>query len=211
LKELAVAFLLGIAFSAPPGVVTAESIRRGVLGGFWPAAMVGIGSLIGDAVYAGAALGGLSALTRFTAARMLLGAGGGLLLFWLAFDALRAKPPNLAEPSTQPRKQGDFLVGAALSLTNPWAIAFWLGFGGVLLSAGIRDPQTKLAPLLVVFLAGALAWTLVLSLLIALARRFVNAVLFRILSAGSALVFVLTGIYTFWQVYRDWPPLTPGP
>jgi threonine/homoserine/homoserine lactone efflux protein len=88
---------------------------------------------------------------------------------------------------------------------------FWLGFGGVLLSAGIRDPQTKLAPLLVVFLAGALAWTLVLSGLIALARRFVNAVLFRILSAGSALVFVLTGIYTFWQVYRDWPPLTRGP
>jgi hypothetical protein len=50
-----------------------------------------------------------------------------------------------------------------------------------------------------------------LSLLIALARRFVSAVLFRILSMGSALVFVLTGIYTFWQVYRDWPRLIPGP
>jgi threonine/homoserine/homoserine lactone efflux protein len=211
LKELAAAFLLGIAFSAPPGVVTAESIRRGVRGGFWPAAMVGIGSLIGDAVYAAAALGGLAALTRFTTARMVIGTGGGLLLFWLAFDALRAQPPNLAAPSRQPGKHSDFLVGAALSLTNPWAIAFWLGFGGILLSAGIRDPETKLAPLLAVFLAGALAWTLVLSLLIALARRFVNAVLFRILSVCSALVFVITGIYTLWQVYRDFPQFTPGP
>ena len=37
MKELAVAFLLGIAFSAPPGVVTAESIRRGCALGFSPA------------------------------------------------------------------------------------------------------------------------------------------------------------------------------
>jgi threonine/homoserine/homoserine lactone efflux protein len=202
-KELAIAFALGVAFSAPPGVVTAEAIRRGVAGGFWPAAMVGIGSLIGDAVYAALALSGLSALTRYTLARLLIAAAGGLLLFWLAFDALRSPPPNFAESSNRSGKHGDFLVGAGLSLTNPWAIAFWLGFGGVLLSAGIRNPETNLAWFLTAFLTGALAWSLVLSMLIALARRFVNAVLFRIVSVGSALVFLGTGVYTIWQVYSD--------
>ncbi len=199
MRELAIAFFLGVAFSAPPGIVTAEAIRRGITGGFVSAAMVGIGSLIGDAVYAVLALGGLAVVKDHTLARSAIGICGALLLFWLAFDALRAKVPT-ADPSS---KRGDFVVGAALSLTNPWAIAFWLGFGGVLLSAGIRNPQQNLTSLLTAFLAGALAWTLILSLLIALARRFVNTTLFRIVSVCSALVFTGTGIYTIWQVYRD--------
>jgi len=202
-KELAVAFFLGVAFSAPPGVVTAEASRRGVAGGFWPAATVGIGSLLGDALYAALALSGLSALAHYTFARLLMGAAGALLLFWLAFDALRSPAPNFAESSNRPGKHGDLLVGAGLSLTNPWAIAFWLGFGGVLLSAGIRNPERNLVWLLTAFLTGALAWALVLSMLIALARRFVNAILFRIVSVGSALVFLGTGVYTIWQVYSD--------
>lgn len=165
--------------------------------------MVGLGSLIGDAVFAALALGGLSAVSRYIFARLVIGACGALLLFWLAFDALRTQAPKPAEPLSRPGKRSDFLVGAGLSLTNPWAIAFWLGFGGVLLSAGIRNPEAKLPLLLATFLTGALAWTLILSVMIALARRFVNAVLFRIASIGSALVFVGTGLYTIWQVYLD--------
>lgn len=161
--------------------------------------MVGIGSLIGDAVYATLALGGLTALSGYPVARSVIGVCGALLLFWLAHDALRARVPT-ARPSP---KRSDFIVGAGLSLTNPWAIAFWLGFGGVLLSAGIRNPEAKLPLLLAMFLIGALVWTLILSLMIALARRFVNAVVFRIVSIGSALVFTGTGLYTIWQVYLD--------
>jgi threonine/homoserine/homoserine lactone efflux protein len=199
LRELAIAFSLGVAFSAPPGIVTAEAIRRGITGGFMSALMVGIGSLIGDAVYAALALGSLSTLSRYPVAQSVIGICGALLLFWLAYDALRAQALT-ANPSP---KRSDFVVGAGLSLTNPWAMAFWLGFGGVLLSAGIRNPEAKLPLLLTTFLSGALVWTLILSALIALARRFVNAVLFRIVSAGSALVFIGTGLYTIWQVYLN--------
>lgn len=199
MRELAIAFSLGVAFSAPPGIVTAEAIRRGIAGGFVSATMVGIGSLIGDAVYAGLALGGLSALSGYPVARSVIGICGALLLFWLAFDALRAQVPT-ANPSP---KHSDFIVGAALSLPNPWAIAFWLGFGGVLLSAGIRNPEAKLPLLLSMFLIGALAWSFILSLMIALARRFVNATLFRIVSICSAFIFTGTALYTIWQVYLD--------
>jgi len=199
LRELAIAFSLGVAFSAPPGIVTAEAIRRGITGGFLSAMMVGVGSLIGDAVYATLALCGLAALSGYPVARSAIGICGALLLFRLAYDALGAQMPT-AKPSP---KRSDFLVGAGLSLTNPWAIAFWLGFGGVLLSAGIRNPEAKLPLLLAMFLIGALAWSLILSLMIALARRFVNAVLFRFVSVCSSLVFTGTALYTTWQVYLD--------
>ena len=199
MRELAIAFSLGVAFSAPPGIVTAEAIRRGIAGGFVSATMVGIGSLIGDAVYAALALGGLSALSGYPVARSAIGICGALLLFWLAYDALRARVPT----ANATAKRSDFIVGAALSLTNPWAIAFWLGFGGVLLSAGIRNPEAKLPLLLAMFLIGALVWSLILSAMIALARRFVNAVLFRIVSICSAFIFTATALYTIWQLYLD--------
>jgi threonine/homoserine/homoserine lactone efflux protein len=203
LRELAIAFSLGVAFSAPPGIVTAEAIRRGIAGGFVSATMVGIGSLIGDAAYAAMALGGLTAVSRYTSARLIVGSAGVLLLFWLALEALRAKAPAPGVSLNRAGPRSDFLVGAGLSLANPWAIAFWLGFGGVLLSAGIRNPQANLPLLLAMFLIGALVWSLLLSLMIALARRFVNAVLFRVVSICSALVFTGTALYTIWQLYLD--------
>lgn len=46
------AILLGLAFCAPPGAVTAEAIRRGVARGFGAALGIELGSLIGDAVWA---------------------------------------------------------------------------------------------------------------------------------------------------------------
>lgn len=73
----------------------------------------------------------------------------------------------------------------------------------MLLSAGIRNPEAKLPLLLSMFLIGALAWSFILSLMIALARRFVNATLFRIVSICSAFIFTGTALYTIWQVYLD--------
>jgi chemosensory pili system protein ChpE len=202
LKELLVAFGLGVAFSAPPGIVTAESIRRGLAGGFWSAMAVGVGSLIGDAFYAILTLSGLAVLTQHPLAQLSIGIAGSLVLFILAKSAWNAELPK--EPHSLGRREhrGAFLSGAALSLTNPWAIAFWIGFGGVLLSAGIQNPASELGLFLAVFLTGAMLWGVILSGLIALGRRFINPLLFRIAAIASAIIFVATGLYTGWQVIR---------
>ncbi len=39
---------VAISFSAPPGPVTLETVRRGLRGGFGPALNVQLGSIIGD-------------------------------------------------------------------------------------------------------------------------------------------------------------------
>lgn len=202
LKELLIAFGLGMAFSAPPGIVTAESIRRGLSGGFWSAMAVGVGSLIGDSVYAILALSGLAFITRRPAAQLVIGIAGSVVLFILARSAWRAKLLEGTESLAPGERRGAFLSGAALSLTNPWAIAFWIGFGGVLLSAGIRNPASDIGLFLASFLAGAMVWGVILSVLIALGRRFMNPFLFRVASVASAIIFVGTGLYTCWQVIR---------
>ncbi len=46
------ALLFGFAFNVSPGAVFSETLRRGLTGGFRPALLVQLGSLIGDAVWA---------------------------------------------------------------------------------------------------------------------------------------------------------------
>jgi len=199
LREFSIAFALGIAFAAPPGIVTAESIRRGLAGGFWQAALVGFGSLIGDAVYAILALAGLAELVQYVAAQRMIAIAGSGVLLYLAWSALRS---GTVPQSSASKSSGAFAAGALLSLTNPFAIAFWLGFGGVLLASGIEDPKGHMALLLAVFLAASALWVFILSGLIAAGRRFVGPRLFRGVSLASAAIFAATALYTVWRAFH---------
>lgn len=125
------AFALGIAFSAPPGPVNAEAVRRGLHRGFRGAFLTEVGALVGDAAWAILALSGAAFLAAHGHVSMLLGVVGALLLFVLGGNALRdawiGRMPQAQNMSTRT----DFLAGALISLSNPFAIAFWLGLGGV--------------------------------------------------------------------------------
>jgi chemosensory pili system protein ChpE len=80
---------VGIVFCAPPGAITAESLRRGVAQGFLPALFVQFGSLVGDATWATIALVGLAFLVQNPPMRIVLALVGAALLFYLARSALQ--------------------------------------------------------------------------------------------------------------------------
>jgi len=61
--------VLGIAFCAPPGIITAEAVRRGLARGFRPALWVELGSLNGDATWAIIALAGAAFVVQNAVAR----------------------------------------------------------------------------------------------------------------------------------------------
>src|SRR5512147_936667 len=82
-------FILAIAFCAPPGVITAETVRRGAARGFIPALFVQFGSLVGDTTWAIIALTGLAFLVENNVARIILSLVGLLLMLKLAWDAVR--------------------------------------------------------------------------------------------------------------------------
>ena len=90
LNVLAAAFGLGLVFNAAPGPVFAETVRRGVGGGFRPALAVQIGSLTGDAVWAVLGLAGVGLLLQLHAVRYPVGIAGAIYLIWLAWESWRA-------------------------------------------------------------------------------------------------------------------------
>lgn len=195
---------MGIAFAAPPGAVTAETLRRGARGGFALAFGVQMGSLIGDATYALLALGGLAALAQIPALQIALGAFGALFLMYLAWSSFQSALAPVAIAvggNTKIETRGAFVSGMMLSLTNPWAIAFWLSLGGMLASFGIVGASLfQVALFFASFMLGSVVWAFVLAFVIARMRRWLKPVVFRVLTIVCGFALGVSSILAARQV-----------
>lgn len=181
LEVIFIGMTMGLAFAAPPGIVTAETLRRGLRGGFAHALSVQAGSLIGDAGYAVVALAGLATILQSPFAQLLVGAAGTVLLVYLAWQAFIASARIEIAGGRTGGYRESFLSGMLLSLTNPWAIAFWVSIGGSFVALGFRSSgEVSLA--FASFIAGAVLWSLVLSALIARSRLILSPRTFSVVS-----------------------------
>ncbi|MGB8648121.1 MAG: LysE family transporter [Anaerolineae bacterium] len=193
LQLLIMGMTMGLAFAAPPGIVTAETFRRGVRGGFGHALSVQLGSLIGDASYALMAFVGLATLVQGRVAQEVVGTLGALFLLYLAWQSFRTGSLEMVIAGETGGYREAFVSGMLLSLTNPWAIAFWVSFGGSLVAIGLRTAD-DLPLLFASFMLGSLLWSFVLAGLIERGRRLLSPRLFRIVSILCGLLLAGFGV-----------------
>ena len=186
-------FFLAIAFCAPPGVITAETVRRGTARGFVPALFVQFGSLVGDTTWAIIALTGLAFVVQNEAAKTVLSLIGVALMLKLAWNAISdARHGKGLDGAASSTPRGDFTNGAFLSLGNPMNIVFWTGLGTTVFASISGKPQpADFAIFFAGFLAGAILWCFIMAGLVAWGRRFVTPFFFRCVNfaCGLALGF----------------------
>jgi chemosensory pili system protein ChpE len=186
-------FVLAIAFCAPPGVITAETLRRGTARGFVPALFVQFGSLVGDTTWAIIALTGLAFIVQNNVAKIILSLIGILLMLKLAWDAIKdARYGKELDTTISHPHRGDFTNGAFLSLGNPMNIVFWTGLGTTVFASISGRPQpADFAIFFAGFLSGAILWCFFMACLVAWGRKFVTTTFFRWVnfSCGIALGF----------------------
>jgi chemosensory pili system protein ChpE len=186
-------FFLAIAFCAPPGVITAETVRRGAARGFIPALFVQLGSLVGDTTWAIIALTGLAFIVQNNVAKIVLSLIGMLLMLKLAWDSIRdARHGKELDAGATDSHGGDFTNGAFLSLGNPMNIVFWTGLGTTVFASISRRPQpVDFAIFFAGFLGGAILWCFIMAGLVAWGRKFVTPTFFRWVNfaCGLALGF----------------------
>lgn len=190
--------LLGLVFSATPGAVNAESLRRGVLRGFRAALAVQIGSLMGDMIWAGVALTGLAVLVQNRPVALLLGIGGAAFLLRQALSAFVGALRRAAPEAGMTSGRGDLLTGSLFSLTNPFAVAFWLGLGAGMTATAHRGLPTTVA-VFAGFFAGALLWCLLFSVLVSAGRRYAGGRVLRAIDAISGLALSYFGLRLLWR------------
>ena len=182
-------FFLAIAFCAPPGVITAETVRRGAAGGFLPALFLQFGSLVGDTTWAIIALTGLAFLVQNDIAKILLSLVGILLMLKLAWDAVKDARHDKEFDTTAPHPgHGDFTNGAFLSLGNPMNIVFWTGLGTTVFASISGRPQPVHFTLFFGgFLSGAVLWCFLMAGLVAWGRKYVTPMFFRWVNLACGL------------------------
>ena len=197
-------FILAIAFCAPPGVITAETVRRGAARGFLPALFVQFGSLVGDTTWAIIALTGLAFIVQNNVARIILSLIGIGLMLKLAWDAIKdARHGKELDTSPSNSTRGDFANGAVLSLGNPMNIVFWTGLGTTVFGSISGNPEpVHFAIFFAGFLSGAILWCFVMAGLVAFGRKFVTPNFFRVVNLICGIALGYFAIQLSWKLIQ---------
>ena len=198
-------FILAIAFCAPPGVVTAETVRRGAARGFVPALFVQFGSLVGDTTWAIIALTGLAFIVQNNIAKIVLSLLGILFMLKLAWDALKdARHGKELDTTSSTSSRGDFANGAFLSLGNPMNIVFWTGLGTTVFASISGKPEpVHFAIFFAGFLFGAIVWCFVMAGLVAWGRKFVTPAFFRAVNLICGIALGYFALQLGWKLLQN--------
>ena len=157
-------FIIGVVVAAPVGAMGMLCVQRVLAHGWRAGIATGVGIASADAMYAGVAAFGVTAVAQMLIAyQTQFKIVGGLALLWLGVRAIRTPPAPVTrgEPDSTRRLP---MVGSAvgLTLTNPMTI---LAFAAIFASAGLVA-QPGVGGAVVVTLgvaAGSLAWWISLS------------------------------------------------
>lgn len=184
--------LLAVAYKAPPGPVTIETIRRGCVGGIAPALALQGGALLGNLLLAGVAIIGVQMLVVDTRLALLVQLMGSGLLLYLGLAALRAPAIEESEQHVRPTPTSPLrgvTVGVMISLANPVALLFWFALSQRAAGVG-GDPRSFLAG----FTVGLAFASLGIALLAALAHQWLSPRLLLLTGRGCGLAMIAFGL-----------------
>ncbi|MCS6468292.1 LysE family translocator, partial [Burkholderia thailandensis] len=191
-------FFLSLSLCLDIGLVNVAMLSLTLSHGFRPGFWLGIGSCVGDLVYAALALAGMAVLLQFEAVRWVVWIGGGAVLLFLTWKMAREAlaPGNApdhaaADGALPPRASArrSFMRGMLLAMSSPSAILWFAAVGGALIAkAGATTPATA-SVFLSGFFLGGLAWTLFMCTLASQGRKRAGAGLMRACHVASALLF----------------------
>ncbi|ABC38850.1 LysE family protein [Burkholderia thailandensis E264] len=205
-------FFLSLSLCLDIGLVNVAMLSLTLSHGFKPGFWLGVGSCVGDLVYAALALAGMAVLLRFEAVRWVVWLGGGAMLLFLTWKMAReALFPEPARdigddaPAALARKGTwrNFARGMLLAMSSPSAILWFAAVGGALIAkAGATTPASA-SVFLSGFFLGGLAWTLFLCTLASQGRKRAGAGLMRACHVVSALLFAYFSYSVIAGGYRD--------
>lgn len=200
-------FLLSLSLCLDIGVANIAMItlamQRGFLQGFW----LGLGTCVGDLIYALAALAGMTVLLQFEAVRWSLWLGGSVLLVWFAVKMLLAawRGGHMEASREVVIESGwrEFLRGIFLAMSSPTAILWFAAVGGVLISRSGGGSALDAGLFLGGFFAAGLFWCVSLCTIASHGGRLLGDRLLTWSYLLSAAIFCYFAVYVILSGYRE--------
>lgn len=194
---------LGLLFSASPGPINLETLRRGLHEGPWSAFSVQVGSLIAELGLGGMMLLGLVPLIQHPGVHLtltVLSIGVLLAIAWTALRDARRTPVPGAGTSSARRS---LLLGALAAASNPLSPMVWVSIIGV--AAASDYLMSGLATAVLVglgYLLGALSWAIVFTVGIGWGRSLLAPRFWRWWNVTSGAIIGGYGIHLLWQTVQ---------
>jgi len=201
-------FVLAISLCLDLGIVNLAIIKSAVDKGFRPALNIGLGSTLGDLIYASMALYGITLLLNFTAVRWILWIFGTLVLLFFCFKTLSLSftKPNITEGdqmSTGKESSGRyFLYGTGLALSSPTAIIWFMTVGGGLIAAQSVHSRSAIFYFLSGFGLASVIWSFGLAFVSYKGGRLMGRRFKQIFSLISAAIFLILAALIFIDGYK---------
>lgn len=207
-------FLLSLSLCLDIGIANIAMItlamQRGFFQGFW----LGLGTCVGDLVYAVAALAGMTVLLQFETVRWVLWLGGSVLLVWFAVKMLlaawRGDGHVQAGEVVVESAWREFLRGIFLAMSSPSAILWFAAVGGVLISRSGGGSLLEAGLFLSGFFAAGLLWCLSLCTIASHGGRLLGDRLLTWSYLLSAAILCYFAVYVIVSGYREFILAVPA-
>lgn len=206
--EFSNGFLLSLSLCLDIGIANIAMItlamQRGYFHGFW----LGMGTCVGDLVYALLALAGMAVLLQYEAVRWMLWIGGGAMLLFFAVKMLiaafrKASELNVSETHQYRPLLREFGRGVVLAMSSPTAILWFATVGGALISRMGQHSVTATSWFLSGFFIAGMFWTCVLCLVGSFGGRLLGQRLLKYSYIASAIIFSYFALYVIVSGYRE--------
>lgn len=207
-------FLLSLSLCLDIGIANIAMITLAMQRGFWKGMWLGLGTCVGDLIYALAALAGMTVLLQFSAVRWVLWVGGSLLLVWFAVKMLLAAwrgNTHLATDVEVVRESPwrEFLRGIVLAMSSPTAILWFAAVGGVLISRSGAGSVADAGLFLSGFFVAGVLWCVVLCTVASHGGRLLGDRLLTWSYLASAAIFCYFAVYVVLSGYREFIVAAP--
>lgn len=201
-------FLLSLSLCLDLGIVNVAIMRAGVERGLLPATLIGLGSGIGDLIYAVLSMVGISFLLENVYIRWFLWIGGTVILLYMTYQmfrsALKTREVVLSNGETR-RMQSpakDFLAGISLALASPSAILFFASIGGSIIATATNRSSESLLMFFSGFFLAGLLWSVFMGIVSSQGGKLLGSKLVRGFSFLSAGLFLFFAAKVFWDGYQ---------
>lgn len=206
--EFTSGFLLSLSLCLDIGVANIAMITLAMQRGFLPGLWLGLGTCVGDLVYALLAMAGMTVLLQYQSVRWVLWLGGSAMLIWFALRMLRAALSSNAEltvgvDGVAQSPAREFGRGVFLAMSSPSAILWFAAVGGVLISRAGASGPVGTGLFLGGFASAGVLWCLALCGVASQGGKLLGARLLKFSYLASAGIFVWFAVFVITSGYRE--------
>ncbi len=193
--------ILGITLAAPIGPVNSLRLDKGLKNGFWHAWIVGVGSMLADAIFMLLVYLGLVNFIEYEPVQVFLWLFGGFILVYSGIECIiNSNKISLDSSRNQDSLTKCFFSGFIMSISSPLSILFWLGiYGSVLAKTSTTATPIELLVYSSMIFLGLGIWDVFIASLTTAFRKYLNLRMIIIISLLSGLSLIGFGAYFLFQ------------